>query len=451
MRNSVAMPRRTFFDKFDVGLILLTILLYVVVAFLPFAPKKFGDGVYFREAKIIAEVLHGTESIEEITVSRAPGPVLFYAVPYSIVPTGSPDNFYWFAGFIWTIGFICLSMLLIRRSARLLGGELSGRIAVLTTFLIPFVIYYSYGVNAEPLAFTGAAAASFAWLRLISAELAGKSKIGNLILLGGGLTAVILARPNAVLILPLGLFAAFFLWRNKQPQLARTAIFAVVITAVSSLSVLQFASRLSGGGQEGNFYHVAFHGRFQYRTEPFDWRFWDDKTRTGSADFALFEKEKAILEQRSTAENIPILQLKKDWAIRDVPANPLITIRQAAVRCLTLHLFLVNSKPPAAFRVSFVPGVIIFSLVHIILNSVYIIVITGGLFYLLTNRKKAVSLWVLWGFYPALLIFHALTYAEPRYLIPALPGLIILSAAAFGKIIEKRLNFESNIKLSVAD
>ena len=59
-------------DKFDLFLVGFVIFLYAVIALLPIAPKKFGDKVFFNEAKLIAQVIHGVRQKGEIIISRAP-------------------------------------------------------------------------------------------------------------------------------------------------------------------------------------------------------------------------------------------------------------------------------------------------------------------------------------------------------------------------------------------
>ncbi len=425
-------------DKFDLFLIGFVIFLYAVIALLPIAPKKFGDHVFFKEAKIIAEVLHGVKQKEEIIISRAPGPVLFYAIPYSLIPSGSTDNQYWLAGLVWTICWICFSVLLIRRAAAILSGWWGGWFAAIISLFIPLIIYYSYGVNAEPVAFIASAIACYAWAKLAFSDDKTNSTAKALFLMCFGLTLVILARPNAILILPIGLLASIVMFLGKTDvERAKLTFMAVVITGIASVSCLQIVSIASSGGQQDNLYHVIFHGRFQYRTEVWDWRFWDNETRAGSADYELFTQENAILSERSRQEGFSLLQLKKEWAVQDALDHPFITIQQAAVRSLTLHLFLVNSKPPAAFRVAFIPGNVIFILFHIVLNLAYLVVLVSSLYFVFANWRRLFSYWMLWGLHPALLIFHALTYAEPRYMIPALPGLIIMTGAVWGTFFNK--------------
>ena len=61
----------------------------------------------------------------------------------------------------------------------------------------------------------------------------------------------------------------------------------MILITVVVVSIITGAFKLVpraevGSSQLGNSAHVILQGRFQYRTEPFDWRYWDDDTRGGS-------------------------------------------------------------------------------------------------------------------------------------------------------------------------
>src|ERR1041385_3554861 len=88
------------------------ILCFLIVAVLPFAPKKYGDRAFHDEAKNIALALKGVNPVP-VTVTRAPGPVLYYAVPYLFVPAGAPDEVYWNVALLWTVLCIIVSVFLI--------------------------------------------------------------------------------------------------------------------------------------------------------------------------------------------------------------------------------------------------------------------------------------------------------------------------------------------------
>jgi hypothetical protein len=53
------------------------------------------------------------------------------------------------------------------------------------------------------------------------------------------------------------------------------------------------------------------------------------------------------------------------------------------------------------------------------------------------HRADFASYWILWAPHFALLIFHALIYAEPRYLFPSLPGLTIMASIGWLAVSQK--------------
>ena len=79
-KQSRGVPLWKPFDWFDLGIVIFLSVSFIIVSQLPIAPKKFGDDVFFSEAKSIAHFFHGSTDLSEITISRAPGPVCFYAV-----------------------------------------------------------------------------------------------------------------------------------------------------------------------------------------------------------------------------------------------------------------------------------------------------------------------------------------------------------------------------------
>lgn len=325
------------------------------------------------------------------------------------------------------MGFISIATLLIRRTSALILDESSGKLGAVLTLLTPFPVYYSYGVSAEPMAYIGIAVACYGFVRWqISKQ---TSIIGGMALTSFGLILFLLARPNGILLLGIGLVASVvMLTRVEARRFAFRTFGAIAVAGIISFGTVLLATWLSGGAQSNLFSHVLFHGRFQYRTEPLDWRFWDNATRQGSVDYELFSKEESFLKTRSAIENKPLLQLKKEWAIEDFVDHPEVTMQQFGIRMLTMHVWLINSKSAASFRIGSIPGWIPYLLLHVVANGFYLLILLCALLFLVTNRSGLVCNWIVWGPHLSLLIFHGLTYAEPRYLFPSLPGLTIMAS-----------------------
>ncbi len=71
--------------------------------------------------------------------------------------------------------------------------------------------------------------------------------------------------------------------------------------------------------------------------------------------------------------------------------------------------------------------------VILLINSINILIIIGATLFLLKERNK-INYWPFWGITVALLVFHGLTYMEPRYMFPARVALYIMSAAGLYKL-----------------
>ena len=65
-------------------IILISSLMMLVVLNLPFKAKPFGDDTFHVEAKNMARYIKGDVSYDKVTVTKAPGPIIFYTIPYLI-------------------------------------------------------------------------------------------------------------------------------------------------------------------------------------------------------------------------------------------------------------------------------------------------------------------------------------------------------------------------------
>jgi hypothetical protein len=442
------MKRRTTLDRVDLAAVALLGLCYVGVALLPFAPKQFGDRDFHVEARTLASAVRGATPWSDVAVTKAPGPVLYYAIPYLAIAPGSTDDTYWRAAVAWTVGWMAVALLLIRRTAAALGGDLAGRVAVLLTLASPFSVYYSYGVVAEPPAFLGAVLLAYGWARWRQSD-ATDDRLASLLsdravwFASVGLSLLVLSRPNAVLTLPLAAGAAAMSWlsRGLGRRHAAFAALCLVSSSVAIAAALGAASGLPGRRGEtrqiGYLAHTTFPGRFQYRTEPWDWRFWSDTTRQGSADYAAWDAEVQRLKRRSLETGVPLATLQFRWMAADVLEHPFLTMRMSLVRLASLHLTFVNSAGPSAFGVGPFSGELVYSGFHTVVNAVNLLCVVSALCFLSMQRPWVAALWPLWAPWLGLLVFHVLTYAEPRYLFGARPGQTILAATALAPLVRR--------------
>jgi hypothetical protein len=437
---------RAGLDGFDALLAVLLLASYVAVAKLPFAPKKFGDLDFHLSAKAISLWIHGAGPWSAVEVSKAPGPVLYYAVPYGVMPLGSSDDAYWTAALVWTVVWMTLALLLTRRACALLGGARAGRLGALLTLLSPFGVYYSYGIGAEAPAFVCSSLFTYGWCRWWIRERdrsPWRSSAWWLSWLGA--LGLILCRPNAILLLALGALSAWWALR-RQEKGARPALRFTAATVLATAATLAAVSAsivmlLPQGWQEGNLSHVILQGRYQFRQEPFDWRFWSKATRQGSVDHAQWQSTqdglRALAEQRGVRPE----RVEWPWIAQDLRQHPWLTLRMSGVRLLALNVALVNSRGPAAFRLGPVDGRVVYVAFHVLVNGVNLGVLALAVVYLGRERGQRFVLWPLWAPWLALLFFHVATYAEPRYLFPGRPGLVVMASALLPAFLPRAQRF----------
>lgn len=227
-------------DKFDAGLIVALLLTFLLVAASPIAPPKFGDLYFHKEAQAISRYVQGAGPWREVAISRAPGPVLYYAIVYLLVPPASSENSYWLAAIIWNALWVVVATLLVRRSGEVLAGPLAGKLAALITVSAPFVVYYSCGIAAESLGYLGASTFAYGWAirRNSNRALAVETWIAL-----GGFILLVLARPNVALLSGLLPLVAIAMWWSKMPGYRREASLAA-LCAATGIVTLVLASAL---------------------------------------------------------------------------------------------------------------------------------------------------------------------------------------------------------------
>jgi len=427
-------------DWIDAMLLVVLLVEVVAVSLLPFGTQRFGDRNFYLEARALASALRHAGAWSQISVSQGPAPVIYYAIPFLAVPPGSADRIYWWAGFIWNICWLAVALSCLRRAASALAGPVAGVAAGLLVLASPFSVYYSFGVDAEPPAYLGAAILAYAWATSRTSQ----PNPGVAWLSVGALAWFLLSRPNAVLVLPLLALAALMLSRRHAGRadarrMARLVGFAASGILVITVLLRAISNQAGGGHQLANLSHVLFHGRFQYRNEPFDWRYWDNETRQGSIDYSAWERTDDSLTRESRARGIPISSLQWRWIRQDAWAKPGVTVQSAGIRLLTLNLAFVNSRSPEAFRVGPVSGYVVYWLFHLAVNLSWLTVLTLCVWHAVRHWGELAWYAPLWGPWVALLIFHVFTYAEPRYLFPGQPGLIVMAAGLLGPVVSARV------------
>jgi hypothetical protein len=174
---------------------------------------------------------------------------------------------------------------------------------------------------------------------------------------------------------------------------------------------------------------VLLLGSFQFRSEPWDWRFWGKATREGSVDYRnwIDTQKRLIGESASTGESTSRLELA--WTLHDIFSHPLIRAKMFLVRVLALNVWTVGSTKPSDFDLGPFRGRSAYVGFHVIANSIALLSIIASAWFLICNRTQFFTYWPLWGSWLGLLLFHAFTYSEPRYMLPAQPGLVVMTSA----------------------
>jgi hypothetical protein len=346
---------------------------------------------------------------------------------------------------IWTIAWMIISILAIRRAGELVGGRLAGQLAAMIAVLSPFGVYYSYSIDAEAPAYVGVALFAYGCAKWQKSDRS-SPLLGSAWLAWAGFTMLLLCRLNSLLLLPIAALAGGVLWLKG---LRREAAFAGTCFAVSAASVLIVVGTLSLlpsrgiSPQASNLSDILLQGSFQFRTEPGDWRAWTKKTRVGSADYQDWLKQRADLAVLAKESHTSVAKVERDWVLQDAVAHPLSRARAILIRLAAAHIAIVNSVSPQAFKIGPLKGKGAFVAFHALVNAFTILNIIGAIWFLVDRRRQLAQVWPLWGPWAALLAFHLMTYIEPRYIFPARPVMAIMAGVAFAAAIQSELRLRA--------
>ena len=423
--------------RIDILIVLISLVMMIVVLNLPFKTKPFGDDFSFHsQSKALAAYIKGEGGYDKVTITKAPGPVLFYAPAYLLAPSNPTDNQLWVYAVIATFIISTITLLLIFRIGTNLFSKEVGFLAVLLFFIFPIHAYYSLGVLAEIPAFFSLALALYGW-SIVTLD---QNKTKGWIILTLGLWFLILNRPNTMLILGLGiLIIAYSFFKRKEffNLYGKKLALALSLIGLLAFGVLQISKTITGTksneNQEGLFYYVAHLGRFQFREEPTDFRFWDNDNRADSKDYQNWGKNgselHAIMEKSHRSSN----EVYQEFLINDALEHPFLFTRQFFVKCFYGHVYFINSVQPKDFHLGPIRGTTAYWLFMLVINCVNILLLFGA-FVFLFKEKNLINYWLFWAVIVSLLFFHGLTYMEPRYLFPSRVALYIMSAAGLYRI-----------------
>ncbi|WP_293872958.1 glycosyltransferase family 39 protein [Flavobacterium sp.] len=436
----------TFLTKrINLLIILTSALMMLIVLNLPFKAKPFGDDTFHVESKNLARYLKGDLSYDKVTITKAPGPIIFYTPAYFIASSKATDNQLWNYAVVFTFIIVTISLLLIFRIASSLFSKEVGLLAIALFFIFPIHCYYSLGILGEVPAFFSLTVALYGWTIVFQ----NPNKKRGWILLIFGLWFLILNRPNTMLILGLGfviILYSFFKRKEFYKTYGKKLALTFCCVGILGFGVLQLAKAITGTksneDQQGLFYYVAHIGRFQFREEPTDFRFWDNDNRADSKDYQNWAKSgtelAVIMEKTHQSSN----KVYRDFLINDALEHPFWFTRQFFVKCFYGHVYFINSVQPNAFHLGPLHGTTGYWFIILLINCINILLIFGA-FVFLFKEKNLINYWLFWSIIIALLIFHGLTYIEPRYMFPARVALYIMSAAGLYSIgwFRNKVNF----------
>ncbi|WP_396159092.1 hypothetical protein [Flavobacterium sp.] len=440
------MITNTFSTKrINIFIVLISSLMMIIVLNLPFKAKPFGDDTFHVESKNLARYLKGDIGFDKVTITKAPGPIIFYTPAYFIASSEATDNQLWAYATVFTFIIVTISLLLIFKIANSLFSKEVGLLAIGLLFIFPIHCYYSLGILAEVPAFFSLTLALYGW----SIAFFNPNKKKGWIYLIIGLWFLILNRPNTMLILGLGfVIIGFSFFKRKEffSLYGKKLAFTFTLVGLLGFGVLQMAKAItrtkSNSNQEGLFYYVAHLGRFQFREEPTDFRFWDNDNRADSKDYQNWVKSDTVLATVIEKTNRSSIEVYKEFLINDAIENPLLFTRQFFVKCFYGHVYFINSVQPKDFHLGPIRGTTAYWLFMLLINCVNILLLFGAFIFLL-KEKNLLKYWLFWAVIVALLIFHGLTYMEPRYMFPARVALYIMSAAGLYRIkwIQNKVNY----------
>lgn len=431
--------------RINLLIILISSLMMIVVLNLPFKAKPFGDLTFHEESKNMALYLKGDIGYDKVTVTKAPGPIIFYTPAYLVAPSDATDNQLWVYAVVFTFVIVTISLLLIFKIGTLFFSKEVGLLSVLLFFIFPIHCYYSLGILAEAPAFFSLTLALYGWA--VAYREPNKNK--GWILMTLGIWFLILNRPNAMLLLGFGVAIVLFaFFKNKTffKAYGKKIILTCFTVGILGFGVLKMAKIITGtksiGNQEELFYFVAHQGRFQFREEPTDFRFWDNEIRPDSKDYQHWVKSIVDLDTKSIQTGQTHNEVYQEFLINDVFEHPAWFTRQFFVKCFYGHVYFINSVKPKDFKLGPIQGPMGYWLFILLINSINLIILFGA-FLFLYKEKNLIRYWPFWTIIIALLIFHGLTYMEPRYMFPARVALYIMSAAGLYRIgfIQKSVKF----------
>ena len=204
-------------------------------------------------------------------------------------------------------------------------------------------------------------------------------------------------------------------------------------------------------GNKGKNYHSSYGayvlhlGRFQFRDEPWDWRFWESDIRGDSRDYIHWlESQQTLSDEINDKQGRPFHKVYNSWVVNDYLSHPLMTLRQFLVKTLYGNVFIVGSFRPKNFSLGPLKNKMGYFIFHFLVNAVNILLIIGFVGFIWKNRRCMLKdYWLITVLFLTFIGFYSLTYMEPRYLIPLRVLYIITAADFWWEFSRKRIKSET--------
>ena len=398
-------------------IIVSQLILFVVLLLSPIKPKPYGDPDFYPEAKQLSLMIKGEHFEEPLIIDKAPLPSIFYTVPFLFV-NGAESN-YWWAAVFFNMFFIILGVYSFVKGIELLRGKKAAFLALGLICIFPMHIYYSLGINAEVFAFSFVAIAIYQFIKFSKQEQISSMIFGFVFLL-----LAFFARPNAVIVLPVLIVVACLFWvktkKSASAWLAGMSIATLIIFQLSMAAIENVQKKhLEGNAQKGYLAYVVNLGYYQFRDEPWDWRYWQNTHRKGSVDYKNWKNSFAELNELRDSDSLSATLLIKKYYITDLKERPLSFIGQCLIKAAYGQIFIINSKPMKGFAKFSQNGLPEYIFVHLMINLVNIALIILSILFFIRMPKNDLLYWILFSIWFGILIFPSVSYMEPRYLFPS--------------------------------
>lgn len=404
-------------------------------------PSPFGDGDIFAQAVALARLIRGGGDLASFELTDQIFPVVFYSLPFTLFSSPATQEELWAAAVAWNHLWVLATLLLIRRAATRLGVAARGLWAVAPFLLYPLAFYYCYAIHAEIAGFVASSFVVWAWLATcrdqgesVPAVAAGLFVLASM--------ALFLTRPSVGLAPVIALLLAVGVIRSGGPQ-ARDGRILIGLLCLALLGVLATAALVKNLpahersllGQERAIARTLLAGRFQFRADLRDWRYFGSR-EPDSPDLVGWEEVRRNFGF-APGSGPPRSKELLRWVRRDYLSQPLLVLRQTLFKLVFIHMQRLNSLTHSSVQGRPILAVL-YWLLHIGLWCALAAVVVGNVVWLARRRlPELLRTWPLWGIWLSLALVHAMTYAEPKYLFPALPGIFLLTAAWVGPTIDR--------------